>query len=79
MLLIYFAGCTIEGQVINQCALHPNCTKTCNNTNEFLICTQQCIPYGCECPDGMVVDEDKNECVPINECPIPPPSSISKY
>ena len=78
MFAIYFTDCTIKGQIIKQCASHPNCTKTCNNTDESIACTQQCVPYGCECPDGMVVDEESNECISINECPTMPPRAIGK-
>ena len=65
-----FTDCTIKGQIRKECASHPNCTKTCNNSFEFTPCDQQCVPYGCECPDGKVVDEDRNECIDTIECPI---------
>ena len=67
--LFYFTDCTIKGQVNKECASHPNCTKTCNNRNNPVACIQACIPYGCECPNGMVVDEERNECVATSECP----------
>ena len=62
--------------MIQECALHPNCTKTCNN--DSIVCTQQCIPYGCECPNGTVVNEEAKECVAITECPTMPPRVIGK-
>ena len=49
--------------------MHPDCTKTCNNTGELLICPEVCNVNGCECPDGTVVDVDKKECVELGECP----------
>lgn len=74
---IYFTVCTIKGQVIQECALNPNCTTTCNNTNEA--CVYSCIPYGCQCPNGTVVDEANNECIATSECPtVPPPKIIGE-
>lgn len=69
MYFILFTECTIKGQVITECASHPNCTETCNNRNNPVACTQDCIPYGCECPNGTVVDEERNECVAPSGCP----------
>lgn len=65
---LYYTDCSIKGQVIGKCASHPDCAKTCKNRTE-VGCIQQCIPYGCECPDGTVIDEQKNECVAESECP----------
>jgi len=31
-------------------------------------CYGRDVQYGCECPDGKVIDEDKNECVSPKEC-----------
>ena len=78
MFLIYFTECTIKGQIIKQCASYPNCTKTCNNTLGSIACAQICLPNGCDCPDGMVVDEENNECIDINDCPTMPPRIIGK-
>ena len=61
--------CPIKGQIRKECAAHPNCVKTCNNTGELLVCQEECIINGCECPDGTVIDMDKNECVELGECP----------
>ena len=61
--------CLIKGQIRKECASHPDCAKTCSNTGELLACSERCIPNGCECPDGTVIDVDKNECVELGECP----------
>ena len=65
---------------MKDCARHPSCHKTCSNINEFrfVVCPQNCIPNGCECPNGTVVDKEKNECVDISECPNMPPRNRSK-
>ena len=31
-------------------------------------CNGMCVP-GCQCPSGMVVNEEINACVPMEECP----------
>ena len=63
----YITACPIEGQVRKECASHPNCHQTCNTTGS-VVCPRACIVNGCECPDGTVIDEDKNECVAPREC-----------
>ena len=59
--------CPIKGQVRRECASHPDCHQTCNTTGP-VVCPRICIVNGCECPDGTVIDEYKNECVTPNEC-----------
>ena len=66
-MIILIVGCPIKGQVRGECALHPSCQQTCNN-NETLICLTVCVVHGCQCPNGTVIDEDKNECVAPSEC-----------
>ena len=61
------AVCPVRGQIRRECASHPNCHPTCNNTRP-LACPRICIPNGCECPSGTVIDETSNECVAPNEC-----------
>ena len=60
--------CPIDGQIRKFCASHPNCTKTCSNTNGSAMCPEICIFNGCECPNGTVVDEKNKECVLPNNC-----------
>ena len=60
-------ACPIEGQVRKECASHPDCHKTCNTTGP-VSCPRICIVNGCECPDGTVIDEYKNECVAPSRC-----------
>ena len=62
-------GCSVGGQIVKECALHSDCAKTCSNSGELLACTEACVTDGCECPDGTVIDEDRNECVQLGECP----------
>lgn len=67
---ITFTECPIKGQNRTGCALHPNCTISCKDTDQPLkTCPEVCVVNGCECPRGTVVDEKKNECVPLSECP----------
>ena len=61
--------CPIKGQVRKECASYPNCTVTCSNSDSPPVCAEVCVPYGCECPTGKVVNEDINECVTSSECP----------
>lgn len=63
--------CTIKGQMMKECASHPSCVKTCNSTYNTTPCAHKCIPYGCECPNGTVVNERRNECVAPRTCPPP--------
>ena len=63
---------------MKDCALHPSCHKTCNNINESVVCSHNCIPNGCECPDGTVLDKEKIECVDMSECPRMPSRIPSK-
>ena len=51
-----------------ECASHPSCHQTCDNVNDTLACPQVCVFNGCECPIGMVIDEDENECVAPLQC-----------
>ena len=66
-MIIFIVGCPIKGQVRRGCASDPSCHQICNN-NEPIICPAVCIFNGCECPNGTVIDEDKNECVAPSEC-----------
>ena len=61
-------ACLVEGQVRKECASHTDCHQTCNNTHDPIVRPAVCIVNGCECPDGTVIDEDKNECVAPRQC-----------
>ena len=65
--IILIIACPIKGQVRKECASHPSCHLSCNNT-EPGPCPLVCIINGCECPTGTVIDEEKNECVALSEC-----------
>ena len=65
--IILITACPIKGQVRKECASHPGCHQTCNTTGS-VACPAVCIVNGCECPNGTVIDEDKNECVAPSEC-----------
>ena len=69
------------GQVRKQCAADPSCQTTCiSRFNIERVCAKKCViidfminstqppPTLCECPDGMIIDEDKNECVVPSNC-----------
>lgn len=65
--VILIPACPIEGQVRKECAGHPDCALTCNTTGP-IVCPLSCAINGCECPDGTVLDEDNNKCVPPRQC-----------
>ena len=65
--IISIAACPIKGQIRKRCADHPDCHRTCNSTGST-VCPLICIPNGCQCPPGTVIDEDKQECVDPYEC-----------
>lgn len=60
-------ACPIKGQIRKECAAHPSCHQTCNTTG-LVVCPAICIPNGCQCPNGTVIDETKNECIAPSEC-----------
>ena len=62
-------ACQISGQVRMDCASLESCHLTCENRNTPLFCPLVCNLNGCQCPDGKVIDEDKNQCVDPTECP----------
>ncbi|XP_065887614.1 uncharacterized protein [Dysidea avara] len=71
--------CLVKGQIKKDCAADPSCQTTCVSRFNFgIVCpeicaiaevnsTQQPLTL-CECPDGMIIDEDKNECVTPSDC-----------
>lgn len=61
------AACPIKGQIRRECASHPDCHRACGSLGP-VACPRVCIPDGCECPPGTVIDRTKNECVPPSEC-----------
>ena len=65
--MILITACPIKGQVRKDCASDPGCHPTCGDTAP-ISCPAICIINGCECPNGTVIDEDKNECVAPSEC-----------
>ena len=66
-MIFNFTECPIKGQVRYECASHPLCHRTCDNTN-ITFCPAICIVNGCECPVGTVVDFAKRECVHESQC-----------
>ena len=70
MVIISFTSivvCPVKGQIRKECASHPSCHLSCNSTGPG-VCPAVCIINGCECPNGTVIDEEKNECVTPREC-----------
>ena len=67
---MYPTECPIAGQVRKICAIPENCTRTCNNLKETITCQETCTPYGCECPNGMVVNRITKECIKPEKCPL---------
>ena len=71
--------CPIRGQVKKHCAGDPSCQTTCVNRFGAVACLETCsfttingisqaVSDRCACPDGMIIDEDKNECVLPSDC-----------
>jgi len=52
-----------------ECAPPVICAPTCDNYDMPQACPPRCESFECVCPNGKVIDEDKNECVNQNECP----------
>ena len=61
------AACPIKGQIKVECAPHPSCQLACNSTGNE-VCPLSCQINGCVCPNGTVIDWEKNQCVTPNEC-----------
>ena len=68
IIIILIAVCPVKGQIRKECASHPDCHRTCYNVTDPIVCPAVCIVKGCECPEGTVIDKEKNECVTPNEC-----------
>ena len=66
--LLFTGNCTVEGQVFQKCGEDPECATTCANRFSFISCPQVCNGV-CTCPNGTIIDEDSNKCVPSSECP----------
>ena len=63
------APCPIKGQVRKPCASDSSCHRTCANRFFFFLpCPEVCIVDGCECPDGLLINEDNNECIADSKC-----------
>jgi len=57
--------CSVEGATYSECG--AACPPTCL-TPAILCLIQGCFP-GCTCPDGQLIDEVNNRCVPLEQCP----------
>lgn len=60
--------CPVEGQKRIRC-IPDNCTQTCDNKNESIQCPMDCNVFGCQCPQGTVVNTLTNQCVQPDNCP----------
>ena len=56
-------NCTAENQVYTLDT--TDCIPTCSNPNPPCSRTSQ---GGCTCPNGTVLDENQNKCVPPSKC-----------
>jgi len=52
-----------------ECVPPAICAQTCDNYDLLQECPPECGNFDCACPNGTVIDEDKNECVDRSECP----------
>ena len=53
---------------MQDCGEDPECATTCTNRLGLRICLLVCNGV-CACPNGTIIDEDSNKCVPSSECP----------
>ena len=59
--------CPVKGQIQKNCT---TCPATCIGRFFRGGCIPSCYNESrCQCPEGTVIDEDRNECVPPDECP----------
>lgn len=62
--------CPISGQIRKRCAIPESCTRTCDNIKRIIPCPRICNINGCECPNGMVVNNITKQCVEPTKCPL---------
>ena len=63
-VIITEQDCPAKGQIYTQCG--QDCVATCQNPLPT-DCSQTCQP-GCHCPNGNILDEIQNACVPLSKC-----------
>ena len=70
MCISFLLGvCPVKGQIQKNCSTCPTYT-TCVSRLFIRVCTPSCHNESrCVCPDGTVIDDDRNECVSPDECP----------
>ena len=68
--MLFFTACPAIGQIRKDVVRDPHCASTCESVDGLLQgpCYGQDVQYACECPDGEVIDKDKNECISPKEC-----------
>lgn len=69
ILHVHITDCPVSGQIRKPCALAESCTRTCKNIHKTISCHRICKPYGCQCPNGTVLNNDTKQCVKPDECP----------
>jgi len=62
-------NCIVQGQIYLQQAPPPECQPTCSHPTRD--CRSTAPRPGCVCPEGTVIDETQNRCVPIPQCSKP--------
>ena len=67
LIIFVLLDCPVGGQIRVECA--SPCNTTCANMNTLLACPAVCVINGCQCPSGMVIDEQNNTCVVPAACP----------
>ena len=70
VFVFVFTACPVKGQIRKDVVRDPHCPSTCDTVDGIMMgpCYRQDVRYGCECPDGKVIDEDKNECISPKDC-----------
>ena len=68
---IFITGkhCLVEGQVYSAQVPYPKCQPTCSDPMKH--CYTTATFAGCVCPEGTVIDDIQNRCVPLSQCSKP--------
>ncbi len=56
-----------DNEEYNSCG--TACPLNCNNRNENIPCTDNCVE-GCFCKEGFILNKEGGNCIPEDQCPI---------
>ena len=67
LISLFFIACPIDGQIRKRYPTY-SCDRYCDDP-EDKVCDLISREYGCECPDGMIINKAMNKCVYPRDCP----------